>query len=68
MYASLLPWSKGLKEQDVWPFPWEKETPSTLDEETIKALEERIEARQKKQVQSSKTLELVDLSLLKSKG
>lgn len=40
MYASLAPWSKNLKEQDLWPFDFENNNVA-LDEETLtKQLEE----------------------------
>jgi hypothetical protein len=58
MYASLLPWSKNLKEQDIWQFDFEKtalEALVELDEETIqKNLEasrtfwDRIDSQRKK--------------------
>ena len=40
MFASLAPWSKGIKEQDIWPFDFDNSAES-LDEATIaKEIEE----------------------------
>jgi hypothetical protein len=68
MYASLVPWSKNLKEKDLWPFDWEDESPGIISEDEIKALEERIEKRSSKALKNEKKLDLVDLALLKSPG
>lgn len=41
MFASLLPWSKNLTEQEIWKLPFESETSETLSEDAIiKGLEE----------------------------
>lgn len=47
MYSNLVPWSKNLNEQKLWPFDWETETQdlSTPSEDELEASKKRWEMR-----------------------
>lgn len=36
MYSNLAPWTKGLKETDIWPFDFEKDNNDRKDHEILK--------------------------------
>lgn len=40
MYASLIPYSKNLKEKDILEFPWEQEVKQLTEEEQLELLNE----------------------------
>lgn len=47
MYASLMPWSKNLNEQDVWKFDWETNAQIERGEEADKLLAQQLEETEK---------------------